>query len=82
MIPLTVSVLVFRRVRRAPAYAFACGIILLAWVVTQFVILPFNPTSAAYFVFGSAQAIMAGLWWRAQNHLHITTGRGPGEGPE
>lgn len=50
--------------RRAPAYGLACGVILMLWIVIQFVIFPMNFMSTAYFVFGALQALTGLMWMR------------------
>ena len=59
---LAAAVLILRRNKYAPAAVIICGVILIGWIVIQFVIFPANPFSITYFFFGLAEAVMAALW--------------------
>ncbi len=58
--------LVLRRHPRAPWAALACGLVLLAWIALQLlVVFGPNPISNVYLVFAVAQTLVAVLWLRA-----------------
>lgn len=61
---LVTAALIWRRHPLAPVFALVCGLILLAWILVQFVIFPANPVSIIYFIFGLVQSLMAYLWLR------------------
>lgn len=56
--------LLFRRKKNAALFGMACGILLMLWIVVQFVTFGFNPLSNIYFVIGLLETIN-GFWlWR------------------
>lgn len=61
--------LVIDRLRIAPSWLIACGLVLVAWTCLQVVVVfgP-NPISILYMVFGVLQAITAILWHRSNRH--------------
>jgi len=56
------AVLILRRSKHAPVATIVCGVILVGWIILQFVIFPTNPFSITYFFFGLAEVAMAVLW--------------------
>jgi len=57
------AVLIGRHHRVAPAWAMACGIILIGWICFQlFIAFGPNPVSDVYLLFGIAQTVLALLW--------------------
>jgi len=59
---LAAAVLILRRNKYAPIATIICGLILVGWIIIQFVIFPANPFSITYFFFGLAETVMAVLW--------------------
>jgi len=52
--------------RMGPRLGVVCGILLMLWILIQFIIFPFNLMSAAYFVFGAAEALTGILLHRKE----------------
>lgn len=57
-------VLLFKKHRLAPLATMICGVILMLWIVIQFVIFPTNFLSITYFIFGFIQAANGLIWMR------------------
>lgn len=58
--------LIFRRSPYAALSVVVCGVILVLWIVVQFVIFPFNGLSVAFLFIGVFQVLTGVLWSRGQ----------------
>lgn len=66
-------VAIHRHHPKAATSSLACGIILIAWIIFEFVIFGFNPLSDIYLVFGIFQSANAILWIAKSRHTPSTT---------
>ena len=72
-IPNFVAVYLLRTKRKAGILCGGvCGLLLMAWICIQFVILPANVMSTLYFIFGIAQALTAFAAWVFWQQEHFT----------
>lgn len=55
------TLLLIKKNRLAPYASLVCGLLLMGWIIIQFVIFEWNFLSIAYFVFGDMQAVTAWL---------------------
>jgi hypothetical protein len=62
--------LIYKNHRLAALSAMLCGIILMLWIVVQFIIFPLNFMSTLYFIFGVLQA------WTGYKYLNHKRKRG------
>ena len=53
------TILLFKKHRLAPHAVFACGIILMLWIVLEWWVWGFNFMSNIYFVFGLIEVVVA-----------------------
>ena len=60
------TILLFKKHRLAPHAVFACGIILMLWIVLEWWVWGFNFMSNIYFVFGLVEAVAAVISLRRQ----------------
>lgn len=70
---LTAAALMFAKKKSGVVCGTIFGVTLMAWIVIQFVIFPFNFMSTAFFIFGALQAITgcaALIFWR-QEHFFV-----------
>ncbi|MDR1792706.1 MAG: hypothetical protein LBR36_04620 [Bacteroidales bacterium] len=58
---LLAALLLIRRHKFAPVATLACGLLLIFWIIAQFVIFPLNILSIVYFIFGVTEFVLA---WR------------------
>lgn len=58
-------VLIYKRHRYAPEVSMSCGIILMLWIIVQFIIFPLNFMSTIYFIFGGIQTLFGYLWGKS-----------------
>ena len=58
--------LLFKKHRFAPYAVLICGIILMLWIVLEWVVWGFNPISNIYFGFGLLEAVAA-IWCIRKN---------------
>lgn len=59
-------ILLNQKNRYAGIAGMGCGVILMLWTTVQFVILPLNPLTTLYFIFGVLQAYAG---WRYYNSV-------------
>jgi hypothetical protein len=59
---LFAALLIIRRSRMAPVTVICCGLILIGWILIQFLVFPTNPLSITFFVFGLLETLMAVVW--------------------
>lgn len=71
---LAAAALLFGRKKTGEILGGVFGVTLMLWITIQFVIFPFNFMSAAYFVFGFAQAVTGALTLigRAQSEFSVS----------
>ena len=60
------TILLFKKHRLAPHAVFACGIILMLWIVLEWWVWGFNFMSNIYFVFGLVEVVAAVISLRKQ----------------
>ena len=60
------TILLFKKHRLAPHAVFACGIILMLWIVLEWWVWGFNFMSNIYFVFGLIEVVAAVISLRKQ----------------
>lgn len=60
------TILLFKKHRLAPHAVFACGIILMLWIVLEWWVWGFSFMSNIYFVFGLVEAVAAVISLRRQ----------------
>ena len=60
------AILLFKKHRLAPYAVFACGIVLMLWIVLEWWVWGFNAMSNIYFVFGLVEVIAAVISLRKQ----------------
>ena len=60
------AILLFKKHRLAPHAVFACGIILMLWIVLEWWVWGFNFMSNIYFVFGLVEVVAAVISLRKQ----------------
>jgi hypothetical protein len=59
-------ILIYRKHRYAALSVMFCGIILILWIMVQFVIFPFNFMSTLYFIFGLLQFWTGYRYWKSE----------------
>jgi len=64
---LSTSWLLLRKNRLAARAGMVSGLILMAWIIIQFIIWDFNPLSNIYFVFGTLEFLNGLFLFRRQN---------------
>ena len=62
------TILLFKKHRLAPHAVFACGIILMLWIVLEWWVWGFNFMSNIYFVFGLVEAVAAVISLRKKDN--------------